>query len=120
VVARRETFGRSRRLQKPADFDRVFKAGRSTGDDLLLVYALPNGLQWNRLGIVAGRRLGGAVDRNRVKRLVREAFRTSRRDTGRGWDFVVIPKKIACKASFDAVKLSLTELAGKLIESWQD
>lgn len=117
MVERSNTFGRPQRLQKSREFDRVFRQGRSTADRLLVVYALGNDLDRQRLGIVAGKRLGGAVERNRVKRLVREAFRTSRREMPQGFDFVVIPRKMACKATFDAVKSSFVELTGKLLQS---
>ncbi len=113
------TFGRSRRLESRSDFDRVFCEGRSAGDGLLVVYARPNGLDRSRLGIVAGRRIGGAVARNRAKRLVREAFRTSPQNLPDGWDFVVIPQKIACNATAADVKSSLEKLAGKVLQSWR-
>ena len=120
MARRPNTFKRQQRLHKPDEFDRVFREGHSAADDLLVVYALPNELPRRRLGIVAGKRLGGAVDRNRAKRLIREAFRTTAEQTACGLDFVVIPRKITCNASFEAVKSSFAELARKLVQSWQE
>jgi ribonuclease P protein component len=64
---------------------------------------LDNGLQHGRLGIVASRRLGGSVQRNRAKRLIREVFRRNK-PTGSGWDLVIIPKPDLLDADFTAVE----------------
>lgn len=68
---------RRRRLSRSGDFDRVFREGRSHANRYLVVYAFPRheGTDGGaRLGISVGRKVGGAVERNSVKRALREAF----------------------------------------------
>ena len=69
----------STNLRGSNDFQRVYKAGKRYEGHLLTVFVLPNSLPQHRLGITASRKaLGKAVDRNRAKRLLREAFRLTR------------------------------------------
>ncbi len=68
---------RRRRLSRSADFERVYRHGRSKGNRFLVLYAFPReapGEPVPRLGLSVSRRVGGAVDRSRVKRVLREAF----------------------------------------------
>lgn len=53
---------------------------------------MPNGLSFNRLGVAVGKKNGSAVARNRIKRLLREAFRLTRLQQAVGFDLVVVPK----------------------------
>jgi ribonuclease P protein component len=80
------------RIRRAADFRRAYQRRCSVADDLIVVYGSPNGLTHPRLGISASRRVGGAVVRNRWKRLVREAFRLSRWQLPAGLDLIVIPR----------------------------
>lgn len=75
-------FGRTQRLLTPADFKAVFDRNESrAGNAAFLLLALPNGGDLSRLGLVVGKKsLKRAVDRNRLKRLVREEFRHSQFD----------------------------------------
>ena len=86
-------FGKSRRLRRRADFQKVFDSGqRIRGRFLTLLVATSQG-STPRLGVVASRKLGDAVRRNRAKRLIREIFRQSTQpDSHTGVDIVVIPR----------------------------
>ena len=89
-MIRRFTFRPRQRLHLQRDFERVFARGCSVGGRHLVVYVVDNGLEWTRLGIKAGRRIGGAVTRSRVRRRLREAFRLEQHDLPAGLDVVCI------------------------------
>ena len=98
------------RISDPAVFRRAFERNRSASDASLIVYGLENGLDYPRLGIsVSKRKIRKAADRNRAKRLLREAFRLTKGDIPAGVDLIVVPKGPAL--SFDQVHRSLPNLA---------
>ena len=86
-----ERFPRSARLRKRAEYLAVQGGGRKVRTRAFLALALDRDDDRVRLGITTTRRLGGAVIRNRVRRLVREAFRRGILAVPRGTDLVVIP-----------------------------
>lgn len=107
------------RIRKGKEFDRVFRGGARCGDDLLVVHALPNGGPGTRLGLAVGRTLGGAVARNRVKRLLREAFRLQREHLPPAHDLVVVAKATDPAAwTYAACERSLLALAAKAAARW--
>jgi ribonuclease P protein component len=106
------SFSKSSRLLKTADFDRVFARRNSRGDGLLVVYACENELNQPRLGLVVSRKIGSAVERNRWKRCLREAFRLLQRELP-PLDFVVMPKRSGAPTT-QAVSDSLRNLANRL------
>jgi len=88
---KRQTFRDASRIRRRPEFLRVYEGGQRLRLRLMTVVVLPNGLAASRLGIAATRKLGGAVVRNRAKRLVREVFRKA--DVPGGLDIVVIPRR---------------------------
>lgn len=86
---------RALRLTYDADFRRVRTQGKSWAHPYAILCALPNNLPHNRYGFSVSKRLGGAVVRNRVKRLLREAIRTTPKEVGpvvSGYDVVIIAR----------------------------
>lgn len=85
-------FPRRERLKKPAEFQAVFARRRSVAAAGVIVYGMANGLPYNRVGLSVSRKVGGAVQRNRWKRLFREAYRLSRPMLPVGFDLVLVPR----------------------------
>ena len=107
----RPTFRPYERIKSADDFRRAFERRRSASDGLLVVYGIENGRDHPRLGIsVSRRKIRAAHARNRVKRLIREAFRLNKAELPPGIDLVVLPK--GSMAPYDAVARSLVALAG--------
>lgn len=92
-----QSFPASHRLLKSSEFDLIFKqCDRRLANSSLLVLAKRNQRGFNRLGMVVSKRnMPRAVDRNRIKRLIREAFRKIDPIGGEGLDFIVLPRAAA-------------------------
>ncbi len=105
-----ETFPKSRRLTRKAEFDAVFAARQSRADANLVVYAMANDHGHPRLGLVVSRKVSkSAVKRNRWKRLLREAFRLIQHDLPAA-DLVCLPRA-AVEPDLESLKQSLRTLA---------
>lgn len=111
----RHILPRSARITDRRDFQQIFAARCSEADELLIIYASANGLAQARLGLSVSKRLGPAVNRNRYKRLLREAFRTTQHELPAGFDYVLIARAglAGQPASLEQYRQSLPRLASR-------
>jgi ribonuclease P protein component len=111
-------FPRAARLLKHSDFERVYKQGRRHFSPHMTVFFLPQAGGSARIGFTVGRVLGGAVERNRIKRRLREAVRLSRSTLQDAVDVVINPKKSMLTLEFavvlEEVGRAFTVIGGKL------
>ena len=125
---KRYFFRKNQKLAKPEQFRAVLAHKCCSQNKLIRLYAVANDCVYARLGISVGKKQAGAVGRNRLKRLSREAFRLCQHDIPAGYDYLLIfaPKRskkgerkpqIASGAiSFETVRQSLVELAEKAVQ----
>jgi ribonuclease P protein component len=107
------TFPKEERLRKRRDFDKVFKEGKAFRGTIFNAYILKNDLGHPRIGIVVGRKFGGAVQRNRIKRLLRETYRLNKGLVGEGIDMVLLPR-LGQEADFKVVEEEFKRLMGRI------
>jgi len=103
TAARGSEFPRAARLLKHSDFDRVYKQGQRHFSPHFTAFYLRQAEGSARIGFTVGRVLGGAVQRNRIKRRLREAVRTRRPILTGAVDVVINPKKSVLKVEFSGL-----------------
>jgi ribonuclease P protein component len=106
-------FQKTCRIRHQTDFDRVYQNKCYAADEVLVIHADRNTLTHSRLGLSVSKKVGGAIVRNRWKRLIREAFRASRGELPGNLDLVVRPRRGA-KPNLHAVLRSLCKLVNQL------
>lgn len=96
-------------LRKGWQFDKVYKEGYKYFDDLFVLYVLSNNSSEIRIGLTVTKKIGKSVQRNRVKRLIREALRLTK-GISSGNDIVVVARKPSIDLKCQQVKKSLNHL----------
>ena len=100
-----------RYLTKPEQYARVYDGGGSWVNGLLVLKALPNGLTLSKYGFSVSKRVGKAVVRNKVKRLLREILRVTRLKPG--WDIVIIARPAAGSTDYIKLEKSVNDLLSR-------
>jgi ribonuclease P protein component len=96
------------KIRRRSDFQQVYERGVKVHGRYCTVFMLPGESSVGRLGIAATKKLGGAVQRNRAKRLIREVFRLNK--IAPGHDVVVVPKRELLDASLTALEAEYRKL----------
>ena len=109
-----QRFRRADRLKKRYEFRQAQLSGRRIHTPHFLIVVQPNALQNTRLGITVTKKVGTAVQRNRIKRVVREVFRRNRHLFPAAYDLVFIAKRGATDIDYGSLLSELEHAAGKL------
>ena len=122
---KRSTFAKNKRLVSNGQFKEVLAGGLRVSDGLLTLYMAKNDCGCPRLGVSVGKSCGGAVVRNRIKRLLREAFRQSQDRIPAGFDYLLMisrnytksdksgPREAIRQLTFQQVRASLLSLVNQ-------
>ena len=130
---KRFSFPKSKRLVNNKQFESVLAHKNCVSDDLLVLYTAENDCGCPRLGVSVGKSCGGAVVRNRIKRLLREAFRQNQDRIPAGFDYVLMisaqwttksdkqteAKKFVRQLTFEQVKASLLVLMSRATQLYE-
>jgi len=97
-------FPKRMRLLRSVDYRKVYSEGRRRSLDFLVAFALANGKSMSRIGLTVPRAVGGSVERNRIKRRLRETTRNHLAELGPGWDIVFNVRQSAKQVKFAAIE----------------
>ncbi|MEK6259199.1 MAG: ribonuclease P protein component, partial [Planctomycetota bacterium] len=109
------SFPKTMQLRSSINFERVYALKCKAADGVLLLFLAKNDQTVTRIGLSVSKKHGGAVVRNRLKRLLREAFRLERASLPGGLDLIAIPLA-ADKASLAAYRASIVGLVRRLVK----
>lgn len=104
----------SRSLKQNSQFRRLYRRGKSATGRCLVIYCRPNGTKENQIGITVNAKLGCAVVRNRLRRRLRECYRTHEAEFRPGYHMVIVARTRAVRASYGELEQALLSLAGQL------
>ncbi len=101
-------------LKKPHEFRRTYQKGASAVSGSVVVYCRKNRLGHNRLGITASVKLGGAVQRNRARRRLREVYRLHANELRQGYDVILVARGRTLTEPWQALEGNFLRLCAKL------
>ncbi|MCY3743247.1 MAG: ribonuclease P protein component [Candidatus Poribacteria bacterium] len=103
------------KLKKSWEFQRAYQKGSKYWNRYFVIYVLHNHFNHLRLGITVSKKVGKSVQRNRVKRLIRESFRQLRPQVKVGYDIVVVGRTSACRLTCQETQHALAQLFHKAL-----
>jgi ribonuclease P protein component len=112
-MVKRFTLPKVGRLCHNKNFQAVYRSGKSYANKNLVLYVLPNQSASRRIGFAAGKRLGSAVIRNRLKRLLREAYRHHQEKIITGVDLVLVARQPLVKAGVDQAIKAFVDICAR-------
>ncbi len=101
-------------LKKNYEFKRIYSKGSSAVSPYMVLYCRGNGSRSNRFGITVSAKLGHAVDRNRVRRRLREIYRINESSLKPGFDLIMVSRSRGMRAGFATLQTDFLDLADKL------
>lgn len=99
-------------IKDNVDFKRLYRQGRKKGSGHIVVYTKENKLGLNRLGITVGKKFGNSVQRNRMKRLIREVYRLYNKDMTQGYDIIIAARPSVRSAASPNNRLKAERVPG--------
>lgn len=100
-------------LRKDADFDNIYKRGKSVGDKYVVVFYIKNHRDINRTCFLASKKVGNSVRRNRARRLMRESYRLMKDRLPIGYDIIIIARNTITGRTFFEVDKSIKRAFSK-------
>jgi ribonuclease P protein component len=101
-------------LRKNSEYKKVYVTGRSVANRFFVIFEITNSLNNSRFGFSVGKKIGKAVLRNRIRRLLKEICRLNNDIFPVGYDFVILARKDVVTLNFDQMKNHLAKLVLKL------
>ena len=101
-------------LKKNHEFKRLYNKGKSAAAQCAVVYCRRNGRQENRLGVTVSTKIGGAVQRNRVRRRIKEIYRLNEDTLLTGYDIVIVARVRSRFAGYGEIEASILSAMRKL------
>ncbi|MBP3815408.1 MAG: ribonuclease P protein component [Firmicutes bacterium] len=101
-------------LRKKADFDKLYKSGKSAADRYVVVFVRPNGLEVTRTAFLASKKVGNSVARNKARRLMKESYRLSLADIPKGVDIIFIARNTIINKKQKEVERSMSAALTKV------
>jgi ribonuclease P protein component len=101
------------RIKKSSNFRYVYSRGKSVSDRNLVLYIAKNGKSINKVGLSVSKKIGKSVTRNRIRRLIKEAYRLNKNSFKKGYDLVFIARISSAKASFFDIEKSIKYLMSR-------
>lgn len=100
-------------LRQKGDFQRVYRLGKSYANHYLVIYVFRSNGNEDKVGFAAGKKLGNAVTRNRVKRLMRECFRLNQDMIKPGFTLLLVGRKDAVSEKYEKIENAFLNLGRK-------
>lgn len=101
---------RKYRLRNNVHFKKVYNRGKSYGNRLVVMYIYKNGMDYNRVGFSVTKKIGNSVERNRVRRKMKEVYRLNCHKVKDGYDLIFLPKAMANKATYKEIESAMFHL----------